>query len=64
MAAIMYVRSTILPELAPCVQILLSNVLRKFQCPDFYDIPSFKLAGDSFTSRSIVTIWCESNGRS
>ena len=56
MAAIMYVRSTILPELAPCVQILLSNVLRKFPSSDFYDIPSFKLAGDSFTSRSIVTI--------
>lgn len=40
MSSIMYIRETLLPELPPCVYILLSNVLRKFNKPPALGITS------------------------
>ena len=49
MSAILYIRETLLPELPPCVYILLSSVLRKW-----HDYQNFILMAERLLGRSIV----------
>ena len=60
--AISYIRGTLLPELAPCTLIVLSNVLCKSH-PKFIVVQALFTSNYSTASRSISPVGCQPHGR-